>query len=41
MGSEPHLKSLIAIPELLHNSIFITQEQAEKDNAQYEVTDTM
>ncbi|MGI6521177.1 MAG: LPD23 domain-containing protein [Fermentimonas sp.] len=36
MGSEPHLKSLIAIPELLHNSIFITQEQAEKDNAQYE-----
>ncbi len=36
MGSEAHLKSLIAIPELLHNSIFITQEQAEKENAQYE-----
>lgn len=35
MGNEAHLKSLIAVPDIIQNAIFITEEVAEKKNAQY------
>lgn len=35
MGNEAHLKSLIAVPAMLHNATFIVEERAEKANAQY------
>ena len=35
MGNEAHLKSLVAIPKMLEQSVFITEEKAEKPNAQY------
>ncbi len=35
MSNEGHLKSLIAIPDLLKKAVFITEERAEKSNAQY------
>lgn len=35
MGSEAHLKSIAAIPEMLKKAIFITREQATKAGAQY------
>ena len=35
MGNEAHLKSLVAIPNMLKNAVFITEEKAEKPNAQY------
>ena len=35
MGNEAHLKSLIAVPKMLEQSVFITEEKAEKLNAQY------
>lgn len=35
MGSEAHLKSIAAIPEMLRKAIFITREQASKTGAQY------
>lgn len=35
MGSEAHLKSIAAIPEMLKKAIFITREQASKAGAQY------
>lgn len=35
MGSEAHLKSIAAIPEMLKKAIFITREQATKTGAQY------
>lgn len=35
MGSEAHLKSIVAIPEMLKKAIFITREQATKTGAQY------
>ena len=35
MGNEAHLKSLIAVPDIIRNAIFITEEVAEKKNAQY------
>ena len=35
MGSEAHLKSIAAIPEMLMKAIFITREQATKAGAQY------
>ncbi len=34
-GSEAHLKSFVAIPEMLNKATFITEEQASKNNAQY------
>ena len=35
MGNEAHLKSLIAVPKMLEQSVFITEEKADKLNAQY------
>lgn len=35
MGNETHLKSLIAVPKMLEQSVFITEEKADKLNAQY------
>lgn len=35
MGNESHLKCLVAIPQMLEQSVFITEEKAEKPNAQY------
>ena len=35
MGNEAHLKSLIAVADIVQNAIFITEEVAEKKNAQY------
>lgn len=35
MGSEAHLKSIAAIPEMLKKAVFITREQATKAGAQY------
>lgn len=35
MGNDAHFKSLIAVPKLLENAIFITEEKAEKINAKY------
>ncbi len=35
IGNEAHLKSLVAIPEMLNKSTFIAEEKAEKANAQY------
>ena len=36
VGSEAHLKSVVAIPEMLRNAIFIDEVSAEKDNAHYD-----
>ena len=35
MANDAHLKSLVAVPLMLSHSIFITEEKAEKVNAQY------
>ena len=35
MGNEAHLKSLVAIPQMLKSAVFIAEENAEKPNAQY------
>lgn len=37
MGNEAHLKSLVAVPQLLERSIFIAEEKAEKKGAQYPI----
>ncbi|KGN95141.1 hypothetical protein HQ39_06405 [Porphyromonas sp. COT-108 OH2963] len=37
MGNEAHLKSLVAVPQLLEKSIFIAEEKAEKKGAQYPI----
>lgn len=36
MGNEAHLKSLVAIPELIEKSIFIEERPNEKDNLKYD-----
>lgn len=35
-GSEAHMQSIVAIPEMIGNSIFIEERPAYKDNAQYD-----
>lgn len=35
-GSEAHMQSIVAIPELIGNSVFIEERPAYKDNAQYD-----
>ena len=35
MGNDGHLKSIVAIPEMLKKAVFITKERASKPNAQY------
>ena len=36
MGSEAHLKSLVAIPQMIENSVFIEDRPNEKDNDEYD-----
>ena len=36
MGSEAHLKSLVAIPQMIENSVFIEDRPNEKDNYKYD-----
>lgn len=36
MGNEAHLKSIVAIPQLLENAIFIEERANEKDNDKYD-----
>ena len=36
MGNEAHLKSIVAIPQLLENAIFIEERVNEKDNDKYD-----
>lgn len=35
-GNEAHMQSIVAIPELIGNSVFIEERPAYKDNAQYD-----
>lgn len=36
MGSDPHLKSIVVIPELIKNGIFIAEEKAERQGSKYD-----
>lgn len=35
-GNEAHMQSIVAIPEMIENSVFIEERPAYKDNAQYD-----
>jgi len=36
MGNDAHLKSIAAIPEIINNSVFITEVKATKENAKFD-----